>query len=101
MPVSGLVLRLSPEARTEELRAILEQDPRLEVGSAQGLSLPLVSDTRDRDEDRALQDWLRGLSGVVHLDVAFIHFDDPDPSPDGLRGDDPRRTTRHREVRGE
>ena len=80
MPISGLVLSLTADARLDDLVAELGHDPHIDVGTASRRRLPLVLDTADPGEDRALWEWIRSRSGVIHVDVTFIHFDEPLPA---------------------
>jgi len=77
MPISGLILSLEAAVEVDDLVAELSQDPHLDVGVPQGRRLPVVLDTTDAQEDRQLWDWIRERSGVFHIDVSFIHFDEP------------------------
>ncbi len=79
MPVSGLVLTLSPDPtlrhRTLEQ---LARRPQVEVAPADGNRLPIVLDTPEPETDKRCWRWLHELEGVEHVDVAFIHFEDTD-----------------------
>lgn len=76
MPISGLVLSLSADTHIQELVTELSTDPRLRVGDPVGHRLPLVSETADAEADRLLWDTLSARPEVLHIDVAFIHFDE-------------------------
>ena len=80
MPVSGLVLTLTPRADGLGIRHTVSQHPAIEAGEVRGRKLPLVSDTNCHLEDRRVWEWLQSLPGVHHVDVVFIHFDDEDRS---------------------
>lgn len=103
MPISGLVVTLSPpwdhppgqspasprdhasdhaDASGVGHESVIEQirnHPHLQPGPRQDLRLPVVVDTPDRETDKACWRWLNDLPGVHHVDVAFIHFEDDDP----------------------
>lgn len=78
MPVSGLAITLSSDARAaaECLRA-LETESRIELGPRHGNRLAIVTETQSQEEDKALWAWLDALPGVTLVDVAFVHFDPP------------------------
>ena len=98
MPVSGLVVTLKPDRPTDGGGKIpasnssvmvadspvavslqqIQQHPNFEVGDRQGLRLPVVLDTPDKETDKQCWLWLNSLPGVHHVDVAFIHFEDKD-----------------------
>lgn len=83
MPISGLSIVLSPDAQhAEQARAAMGADPRLELGEQNGSRLAVVSETQSTEEDKQLWNWLWDLPGVAHVDVAFIHFDQPNDQAD-------------------
>jgi nitrate reductase NapAB chaperone NapD len=80
MPISGLVVTLSPQSGEHE--SVVQQirnHRHLQAGPRQDLRLPVVVDTPDREADKACWQWLNSLPGVHQVDVAFIHFEDDDP----------------------
>lgn len=81
MPVSGLVLTLgdAPGAALDALRT----HPEIELGERFAAKQPIVVDTQTRARDREVWDWLRALPGVLHVDVACIHFDPPEQGRSG------------------
>lgn len=86
MPISGLVVKLSPDAGAARLAiGAIGGRPQFTCDTLRGdHHLPVVLETADRAEDKAAWDWLHALPGVVHVDVVFIHFDDRDaplPNP--------------------
>lgn len=78
MPISGLVITVANSAAAEDLaRALLTQEPRLEVGELQRDRLPCVLETADSQESKAVHDWLLGQPGVLGVDVVFVSFEEP------------------------
>ena len=79
MPISGLVLTLSPDP-TLRRRALeqLARHPQIEVAAADGNRLPIVLDTPEPETDKRCWRWIHELDGVEHVDVALIHFEDTD-----------------------
>ncbi|MCA9726282.1 MAG: hypothetical protein KC729_01265 [Candidatus Eisenbacteria bacterium] len=76
MPISGLVLSLDSTASVDYVVAQIQGDSRLVVGKPSGKRLPLVIDTRDAREDRALWIWLESLPGIAAVNVVYIGFDE-------------------------
>ncbi len=78
MSISGLVVTLCAEdGAAAQAVSRMSADARLNVGERFGRRLALVAETMSVEEDRELWDQLRGLSGVVNLDVTFVHLDAP------------------------
>jgi len=81
MPISSLAISLSRDAAlADDAARSMEQHPRIEVGRRVGSRLPVVVDTPDREEDKAVWAWINQLPGVAFVDVVFVHFDDQ-PTP--------------------
>lgn len=98
MPVSGLVVTLKPDSPADGQDKIkilnssvmvagspvaeslqqIQRHPNFQIGDRQGLRLPVVLDTPDKETDKRCWLWLNDLPGVHHVDVAFIHFEDRD-----------------------
>ena len=108
MPVSGLVVTLTPATSQEQAVAHahraspadtspglstcsgsaapvypqiikqIQQHPNFQTGERQDQRLPVVLDTPDKETDKRCWGWLNELPGVHHVDVAFIHFEDED-----------------------
>ncbi|MCL4196465.1 MAG: hypothetical protein KJZ69_03140 [Phycisphaerales bacterium] len=77
MPISGLVLTISPDARMREsLLAALSARREISLGRCEAQRLAVATDTADEDSDRALWRWLEAQPGVKHIDLVFVHFDD-------------------------
>lgn len=76
MTVSGLVLTLADDVivRGHVLEA-LRQDPRVSCGEAQGLRLPVVTETESPQAGEALCEDLARIPGVLFVDVVSIVFD--------------------------
>lgn len=89
MPASGLVLTLRPDPTghlSAALATALAARPEVTLGPwsgdpARGGHLALVTDTPDRDADRALWDWLAARPEVLAIGLAFAHFDEPRDEP--------------------
>jgi nitrate reductase NapAB chaperone NapD len=77
MPVSGLVVSLSPQS---ELRAAaiasLGREPRIEIGVVESGKMAIVVDTESADEDKQLWNWLHTIPGVVFVDVVMVGFEE-------------------------
>jgi hypothetical protein len=83
MPVSGLVVTLTPIPAAEDAAyaavvARIAEHEHVTAGARQGTRLPVVLDTPDQETDKACWRRLNELPGVHHVDVAFIHFEDAD-----------------------
>lgn len=76
---SGLVLTLAddPVLRAAAL-AELGRDPRIVVGEATGLRLPIATEASDLHAAEALAEALGHLDGVCFVDVVFVHFEETD-----------------------
>jgi hypothetical protein len=75
MAVSGLVVTLSDDAAAAAALSKLLSDPRITVGDRFGRRLAAVAETPSVHADHLLFDELRSTRGIVHVDVAFVHFD--------------------------
>ena len=77
MPISGLVVTLSPDPQVREAAcAAMRAHPALELGELLRGRAPVVVESSDENEDRLVWEWLHALPGVEMVVVAFIHFDD-------------------------
>ncbi|MGV3484965.1 MAG: hypothetical protein ACO1RT_11155 [Planctomycetaceae bacterium] len=77
MPISGLVLTLSPDVvQRENAVAAIRQDQRIEMGVLEGNRLAIVVDTQSDNEDKQIWQWLSDLGGVVFIDVVLVGFED-------------------------
>lgn len=81
MTVSGLVLTLSedPIDRGRALDALVA-DQRVICGEAQGLRLPVVTETDTPEASEALCESLGRIPGVLFVDVVSIAFNALDRS---------------------
>ena len=79
MPISGLVITLdSDESAAQRVSDDIRARSSFELGERQSHRLPAVLETPDRAADKREWEWLNALPGVMHVDVVFIHFDQPD-----------------------
>ena len=70
--ISGLVVHLTNEIKVaENALAMIVENSAIEAGELQGCRLPVVVEADDTEEMHGLTDWLAGLPGVEHVDVAF------------------------------
>jgi hypothetical protein len=77
MPVSGLVLTLSPDPGLRALALeALARDPRVTVGERIGARLPVVTETDTLLEHHALWSDLEAIDGVLLVQLAFHDFSD-------------------------
>lgn len=77
MPTSGLVITLDSEISDhEELLRSLRADPMITVGVCQTNKCAIVLETESKQQDREYWEWIRSLTGVADLQVAFIGFDE-------------------------
>lgn len=77
MPISALVITLrdTPPEREHAL-AELAREPCLELGEARGPRIPAVSETPTLEAGRQLVERLLSTTGVAHVDVLSVHFED-------------------------
>jgi hypothetical protein len=77
MPVNGLLLTLSPDARLAE-RACEEiaTRPQVELGERLGIYQPLAVDTPDVRSAHEFHEWLESLEGVGQVDVIYVGFEE-------------------------
>jgi nitrate reductase NapAB chaperone NapD len=75
MPISGLIVTLEqdPARRLDGLQR-LRSNPALELGVQEGRRLAVVSETASRAEDLRLWESLQDCTGVEHVDVVYVHF---------------------------
>ena len=86
MPVSGLVLTLSRnDAHRVDALAALGRHPSVDVGEAQGSRLPIVVDTDNSEDDRAVWEWLHTLPGVLFVDLVCADASEDAPAGSGRR----------------
>ncbi|MFT5679176.1 MAG: nitrate reductase NapAB chaperone NapD [Myxococcota bacterium] len=77
MPVLSAVLTLTgSNDRRQAILSALSAEPRITLGDVHGHRLPVVLESRDRDEDKALWCWTAGLSGVLAAELVFADFSD-------------------------
>jgi len=87
--ISSFVVTLDVDSPVaDETQAALSAIPAFEVGELVGAKLPVVVETDDGATARDWFEWTCRLPGVVHVDVAFVGFDETtathseaDPTP--------------------
>jgi nitrate reductase NapAB chaperone NapD len=73
MPISALVLTVDPEA-PGDLLAALAADPRLTVGEAVGVRIPVVAETATARGGAELVEELLRTDGVLHVVVVCVEL---------------------------
>ncbi len=77
MKVNGLVVTLgNDEQINEQLLKQLESEPTFELGERNANRVPIVFESEEGKSAQQLHDWLVSLSGVKHVEVVFVGFDD-------------------------
>ena len=77
MPVSGLLITLSPDENgVEEVVQLLQARREIMVGVRQQQWLPVAVDGRDEAHSREVHDWIARLRGVSFVDVVSVCFDE-------------------------
>jgi hypothetical protein len=103
VPILGLLVRTAagPGAR-ERVIEVLAADARIEVGTPEGASLPVVLETSAPYEEEAVIDGLLRAAPVLGVDVVFASFEDLDgePAPTSARGRRSRAERLEEETRG-
>jgi len=75
--ISGLVIHLgSDESLVDTAVTAMRDYSAIELGDCVGSRLPAVVEAKDGGTAEELTDWLRRLSGVTHVDVAYVHLED-------------------------
>lgn len=78
MPVNGLLLTLSPDARlAEQAREAIAARPEVLLGEAEGIYQPLAVETTDVRAAHEFHEWLEALEGVGQVDVIYVGFEEP------------------------
>ncbi len=83
MPIGGLVIKLVDDpGAAAEARRMLAAQADLELGVAEDpRALPAVLESPSADATDARLRELGAHPGVLHVDVAFVGFDEADPVP--------------------
>ena len=85
MPVSGLVVTLSPPGPdAEQAAAWLREDARFAVGEPEPATprrLPVTLDTADRDADKHTWEEMQEHPGIDFVDVACVFFEEDEALP--------------------
>jgi hypothetical protein len=74
--ISGLVVHLDlDEGLAAEAVTEICAERAIEAGVRQAKRLPIVLECATPRESHDMTDWLIGLSGVTHVDVAFVDLE--------------------------
>lgn len=77
MWISSFVVTLPDDpVRAIEIRGAIESLPVFEPGEMVGCKLPVVLEAEDGSAARYWHQWVEELPSVVHVDVAFVSFED-------------------------
>jgi nitrate reductase NapAB chaperone NapD len=75
--ISGLVIHLDRDQQQAQTATIeLRLCSGLELGHCVGGRIPAVVEATDGHAVGELTAWVRGLAGVTHVDVAYVHLED-------------------------
>ena len=75
--ISGLVIHLShDEALSEGATSEIQKRGGVEMGDQVGQRLPLVVESTETTTASETAEWLKNLTGVVHVDVTFVHLEE-------------------------
>ena len=78
MPVNGLLLTLSPDAKlADEARLRISSRAEASLGVPQDRWQALAVDTPDVKAAHDFHEWLEALPGVEQVDVIYVGFDEP------------------------
>lgn len=76
MPISGLAITLSDESRLEDVCNELRRSTHITIGEHEGRKIAVVVETSSQVEDERVRRWIGEISGICHIDIAFISFED-------------------------
>ncbi len=77
MPISALLITLRHTVQDRDaVLAVLAREPGIELGEPEGPRVPAVSETPTLAEGRRLVERLVETSGVAHVDVLSVNFED-------------------------
>lgn len=81
MWISSFVIALaSPDESTHPVEDALRAIPVFTLGERIGGKLPVVLEAADGSSARYWHEWVEDLPGVVHVDVAFVSFEEAERS---------------------
>lgn len=83
MWISSFVVTFASEAAARATAPALEAIPVFQPGQRLGLRLPVVVEAPDGSTSRYWHEWVEQLPGVVQVEVAFVSFDESEPTTDG------------------
>ena len=75
MSVSGLVVSVTEDEVADVVSALIAEAGPFTVGERFGSRLAVALEATDGRAAERKHEWLRQLSGVVKLDVAFVYLD--------------------------
>ena len=77
MPISGIVVSFAgPVEQFWSTIEQLRQHPALEVGEVRDTQCAVVLDTKSKQHDQEIWDWMHELPGVTNVSVAFIGLEE-------------------------
>lgn len=76
MWISSFVATLDSPDQDHPAEQALLAVPVFTLGDRQGARLPVVLEAPDGATARYWHEWVEQLPGVVHVEVAFVSFDD-------------------------
>lgn len=77
MWISSLVVTLPPaQEKASRIRDAIAAVPVFELGDQIADRLPVVLEVEDGSLSRYWYEWVKGLDGVVKVDLAFVGLDD-------------------------
>lgn len=82
--IASVVATLSDDAgRLEKTLGQFRSSPQIQVGDVTDASrrIPMTIDSPDRDDIEVVTRWIQGCSGVLFVDVVFVHFEDSQEVP--------------------
>ncbi len=76
MAISALVLTLSEvESLAREALRCLAEDPRLTLGEGAAGRVAAVLETPSEEDDRSAFGWMKGIRGVVRIEIAAVFYE--------------------------
>lgn len=76
MPISGLAITLKENAAKHDVLRELSEHAQVTIGETHDRKIAVVVETSSQEEDQDVQQRIREISGISHVDIVFIGFDD-------------------------